>query len=123
MNNVVMIGRLTKDPELRFTTGSNKAVSNFTIAVDRSFSKNKETDFFRVVAWGNLGESCANYLAKGRLVAVQGSLRNTNYETKEGEKKYLTEILAGRIEFLERKNKEQNKGSDFQPVYDDNYPF
>ncbi|MDK2918837.1 MAG: single-strand DNA-binding protein [Candidatus Petromonas sp.] len=100
MNNVVMIGRLTRDPELRFTAGSGKAVATFTIAVDRGFGKDSATDFFRVVVWGKQGENCANYLAKGRLVAVQGRLQNNNYETSTGEKRYSTEIVAHTVQFL-----------------------
>lgn len=117
MNNVVMIGRLTRDPELRFTAGSGKAVATFSIAVDRPFSKNKEADFFRVVVWGKSGENCANYLAKGRLVAVQGRLQNNNYETNTGEKRYSTEIIADRVEFLEWGNKREN--NDFNPQVPD----
>ncbi|MCG8541502.1 MAG: single-stranded DNA-binding protein [Clostridia bacterium] len=117
MNNVVMIGRLTRDPELRFTAGSGKAVATFSIAVDRPFSKNKEADFFRVVVWGKSGENCANYLAKGRLVAVQGRLQNNNYETNTGEKRYSTEVIADRVEFLEWGNKREN--NDFNPQVPD----
>ena len=117
MNNVVMIGRLTRDPELRFTAGSGKAVATFSIAVDRPFSKNKEADFFRVVIWGKSGENCANYLAKGRLVAVQGRLQNNNYETNTGEKRYSTEVIADRVEFLEWGNKREN--NDFNPQVPD----
>jgi len=112
MNNVVMIGRLTRDPELRFTAGSGKAVATFTIAVNRPFSKNNEADFFRVVVWGKSGENCANYLAKGRLVGVQGRLQNNNYETNTGEKRYSTEIVADRVEFLERANGNNRREDD-----------
>lgn len=109
MNNVVMIGRLTKDPELRFTAGSGKAVATFTIAVDRGFGKDNPTDFFRVVVWGKQGENCANYLAKGRPVAIQGRLQNNNYETSTGEKRYTTEIVANTVQFLGGGNKSNNQ--------------
>jgi single-strand DNA-binding protein len=101
MNSVIMIGRLARDPELRFVAGSGKAVANFSIAVDRPFSKEKQADFFRVVVWGKPAENCANYLAKGRKVAVKGYLTSRSYEAANGEKKYVTEIVADNVEFLE----------------------
>jgi single-strand DNA-binding protein len=134
VNQVVLIGRLTRDPELRFTAGSGKAVATFTLAVDRPFSREKQADFFRIVVWGKTGENCANYLAKGRLVAVQGRLQNNNYETQTGEKRYMTEIVADRVEFLERGNRNDQSGFDhafpgepdgFQAIDedDDDIPF
>ncbi|WP_053955076.1 single-stranded DNA-binding protein [Inediibacterium massiliense] len=131
MNQVILIGRLTKDPELRFTAGSGKAIATFTIAVDRPFSQEKMADFFRIVVWGKTGENCANYLAKGRLVAVQGRLQNNNYETQTGEKRYSTEVVADRVEFLEWGNKNDQGGSNapqvdpdgFQEIDDDDIPF
>lgn len=101
MNSVIMIGRLVRDPELRFIAGSGKAVANFSIAVDRPFSKEKQADFFRVVVWGKTAENCANYLSKGRKVAVKGYLTSRSYDAANGEKKYITEIVADNIEFLE----------------------
>lgn len=129
MNQVILIGRLTKDPELRFTAGSGKAVCNFNIAVARPFDKDN-TDFFRVVVFGKTGENTAQYTAKGRMVAIQGRLQNNNYETQSGEKRYTTEVVADRVEFLEwgDKNK-QNSGSSeyegFQAINedDDDIPF
>lgn len=132
MNHVVLIGRLTRDPELRFTAGSGKAVATFTIAVDRPFAKEKTADFFRVVVWGKTGENCANYLAKGRLVAVQGRLQNNTYETQNGEKRYTTEVVADRVEFLEWGNRNEQSGFNpsqidpdgFQAIDDDDdIPF
>jgi single-strand DNA-binding protein len=115
MNQVILIGRLTKDPELRFTAGSGKAVATFTIAVDRPFAKEKQADFFRTVVWGKSGENCANYLAKGRLVAVQGRIQNNTYETQTGEKRYTTEVVADRVEFLEWGNKNNQSDGGFKP--------
>lgn len=100
MNSVVLIGRLTRDPELRFT-GSGKAVATFSIAVNRPFNRD-ETDFFRIVVWGKPGENCANYLKKGSQVGIQGRIQNNNYETNSGEKRTSTEIVAERVEFLSR---------------------
>ncbi|HHY91075.1 MAG TPA: single-stranded DNA-binding protein [Clostridiales bacterium] len=129
MNMVVLIGRLTRDPELRYTAGSAKAVATFTLAVDRPFAKEKTTDFFRVVVFGKPAENCANYLTKGRLVGVQGRLQNNNYETATGEKRYSTDIIADRVEFLEWGTKPpSDEGIDeplfmdpegFQPIDDD----
>ena len=104
MNIVILIGRLTRDPELRYIPSSGNAVTNFDIAVDRSYQGsdgNKKTDFFKIQVWGKKAESCANYLAKGRLVAVKGSIQNRSYETTEGEKRYITEIVAENVQFLE----------------------
>jgi len=107
MNNVILIGRLTRDPELRFTAGSGKAVATFTIAVNRGYGRDNEADYFRIVAWDKLGEVCANYLTKGSQVAVQGRLQNNNYETSTGEKRYTVEIIANTVEFLGGGNRSQ----------------
>ncbi|MFT9498265.1 single-stranded DNA-binding protein [Anaerosolibacter sp.] len=122
MNQVILIGRLGKDPDLRFTAGSGKAVATFSLAVNRPFSKEKEADFFRIVVFGKTGENCANYLAKGRLVAVQGKLQNNNYETQSGEKRYTTEVIADQVEFLEygeKKNASSNDYDGYQAIDDD----
>ena len=104
MNAVVMIGRLVADPELRYT-GSGKAVATMNIAVDRAFKGHdgqKQTDFFAVVAWGKIAENCANYLSKGRLVGIRGSIQNRSYDAQDGSKRYVTEIIADEVQFLER---------------------
>lgn len=129
MNSVIMIGRLAKDPELRFVAGSGKAVSNFNIAVDRPFSKEKQADFFRVVVWGKTAENVANYMSKGKKVAVKGYLTARSYDAANGEKKYITEIIADNVEFLEWGDKKEtsNQGFDsdgFQAIEDDDdIPF
>lgn len=112
MNRVVMIGRLARDPELRFTA-SGKAVATFSIAVNKAFSKDKQADFFNVVVWNKTAENCANYLAKGRLVGLDGRLQSRSYETKTGEKRYVTEIVADQVEFLEwgDKNSQPNQAT------------
>lgn len=104
MNIAILIGRLTRDPELRYIPSTGKAVSTFSIAVDRTYTSKtgeKMTDFFNIVVWGKTAENCANYLAKGRLVAVKGSIENRSYETQTGEKRYVTEIVAENVQFLE----------------------
>ena len=103
MNKAILIGRLTRDPELR-TASNDISVTSFTIAVDRNFNNQqgeKETDFIPVVAWRKLADTCAKYLAKGRLVAVSGRMQVRSYEGKDG-KRYVTEVVADEVQFLER---------------------
>lgn len=104
MNKVILIGRTTKQVETR-STSTGKQVATFTIAVDRNFKNQageKETDFFNVVCWRGLAETVEKYLGKGRLIAVSGRLQNRNYEAKDGTKRYITEIIASEVQFLER---------------------
>lgn len=105
MNNVVLIGRLTKDPELRYIPQSETAVANFTLAVDRPQSKEKAADFIRVVAFGKTAELCEKYLSKGRQVGVSGRIQTGSYKDKEGKTVYTTEVYADRVEFLDRGEK------------------
>ena len=105
MNSVVLIGRLVADPELRYIPSTGKAVATMNIAVDRAFKGpdgQKQTDFFAVVVWGKIGENCANYLSKGRLVGIRGSVQNRSYDAQDGSKRYVTEIMADEVQFLER---------------------
>ena len=109
MNNIILIGRLTKDPDLRYTQ-AGKAVCIFTLAVDRPYSgHNKEAAFINIIVWNKFGENCAQYLSKGRKVAVQGRLQIRNYEDDKGYKKYITEVVANSVEFLEFGNKKGSK--------------
>ena len=111
MNRVVLIGRLTRDPELRYTSGSNAAVCNFTIAVDRGFtgqSGEREADFIPVVVWNKQAENVKNYLNKGSQVAVEGRLQVRNYDDQNGQKRYVTEVIASNVEFLGSKNSSNN---------------
>ena len=103
MNKVVLIGRLTKDPELKFTPGTGTAVATFTLAVDRRFSKDgqKEADFIPVVVWGKQAESTANYMNKGKMMGVSGRIQTRSYDAKDGTKKYITEVVADEVQFLE----------------------
>lgn len=102
MNVVVLVGRLTKDPELRYIAGSGKAVATFTLAVDRPFAKEKTADFFRIVVWGKPAENAANYLKKGSQAAVKGMLTSRSYDGSDGQKRYVTEVVADNVEFLSR---------------------
>jgi single-strand DNA-binding protein len=102
MNKVILIGRLTKDPDLR-TISSGISVCRFTLAVDRPYksanSDSPTADFFNIVTWRNLADNCGKYLSKGRPCAVSGTIQNRSYE-KDGEKRYITEIIADSVEFL-----------------------
>ena len=105
MNHSILIGRLTKDPELRYTpTGT--AVTTFTLAVDRNNDK-KEADFINIVTWSKLAENVANYCAKGKLVAVAGRIQTRNYEDNTGRKVYVTEVVANEVKFMEPKGSGQ----------------
>ncbi|WP_027093528.1 single-stranded DNA-binding protein [Cohnella thermotolerans] len=108
LNRVILIGRLTRDPELRYTP-AGVAVAQFTLAVDRPFSRDqgeREADFIPVVTWRQLAETCANYLRKGRLAAVEGRIQVRNYENNEGRRVYVTEVIADNVRFLESPNRE-----------------
>ena len=133
MNNVVIVGRLTKDPELRYITGSGTAVATFTLAIDRDY-KNKDgsvtTDFIPVEIMGKPAEFVANYITKGRLVAIQGSVRVDRYETPDGEKRTFTKVAGRNIQALESKSKveqgeqaPQEAPAEFSAVDDDDVPF
>lgn len=114
MNNVVLIGRLTKDPELKCIPQSETAVANFTLAVDRPMAKEKTADFIRIVCFGRTAENCERFLAKGRLVGVQGRIQTGSYKTKDGETRYTTDVYADRVEFLEWGEKKKVEDGDFQ---------
>ncbi len=143
MNNVVLIGRLTADPDLRYIP-SGTAVSKFTLAVNKDLSREKKqefesrnqptADFIRVTVWGRAAENCANFLVKGRLVAVQGRIETGSYDDKDGKRVYTTEVVANNVEFLEWGDK--NRGSDYgsqnqnfpdleglHPIDNDDIPF
>ncbi|MGI5912185.1 MAG: single-stranded DNA-binding protein [Syntrophomonadaceae bacterium] len=100
LNRVILIGRLTRDPELRYTPNGT-AVASFTIAISRKF-KREETDFIPVVVWSKLAEHCANYLGKGRMVAVEGRLQVRNYEAQDGQKRWITEVIGEDVRFLDK---------------------
>lgn len=103
MNSVVLIGRLTRDPEVRYTSGTQMAVCTFTVAIDRPVKKDgeKQADFPRVICFGKQAENCERFLAKGRLVGVQGRLQTGSYTNKDGATVYTTDVVADRVEFLE----------------------
>jgi single-strand DNA-binding protein len=103
VNHIVLIGRLTRDPELRYTP-NGVAVTHFTLAVDRRFTNQageREADFIPIVTWQKLAENCANHLRKGRLVAVEGRLQIRSYEAQDGQRRRVAEVIAGNVQFLE----------------------
>lgn len=116
MNKVFLIGRLTKDPELRHT-GAGLAVCQITVAISRrtGAGKDPETDFINVVVWDKQAENVARYLAKGRQVAVEGRIQTRNYDNNEGKKVYVTEVIATNVEFLGSAN-DNNGGSKYSEM-------
>jgi single-strand DNA-binding protein len=103
-NRIILIGRLTRDPELRYVP-SGAPVASFTLAVDRPFRDqqgNRETDFIDIVAWRKLAEQVSQYMSKGRMVAVEGRLQIRSYETQDGQKRKVSEVVADGIRFLDR---------------------
>jgi single-strand DNA-binding protein len=135
MNKVILVGRLTRDPVVRVTP-SNKDVATFTLAVDRFAAGpdgKKEADFIPIVVWGRLAEICGNNLTKGQKVLVDGRMQVRNYEDKTGQKRYVTEVVAQSVEFLEWRGGQSGAaaeapasgGGSFGPdIYpDDDVPF
>jgi len=156
MNNVVLIGRLVRDPELKFIPSSGTAVAKFTLAVDKELSKDMKADFeskgkptadfIQITVFGKQAENCANYLKKGIMTSVSGRISTGSYTTKAGDKRYTTEVIANRVEFLEwgggssgnksssqKSSSSQNNSEDdfanfeeddiFEPTDDDDIPF
>lgn len=122
MNQIILIGRLTRDPELRYIAGSGMAVTNFTIAVDREYTSKdgkKMTDFIDIQVWGKTAENCANYIGKGSLVGVQGSLQIDTYQTQTGENRKSARVNANRVQFLDSRNKSESsyqQSPSFEPA-------
>jgi single-strand DNA-binding protein len=117
INRVVLVGRLTKDPELKYTP-TGVAVANFTLAVNRPFSSqdgNREADFINCVIWRKPAENVANFLRKGSLAGVEGRINTRNYENQEGRRVYVTEVVADSVQFLEPRNSggQQSGGSSY----------
>ena len=140
MNNVNLIGRLTRDPELKYIPNSGTPVATFTIAADKGLSKDKKqemesknqptADFIRIVVWGKQAENCANFLVKGRLVGINGRIQTGSYDDKDGKKIFTTDVVANNVEFLEWGDKKEQGGemSDydmdgFHPTDESDIPF
>ncbi len=137
MNKVILVGNLTRDPELA-QTPSGISVCKFSIAVNRDYTNangERDADFINIVTWRNLADNCAKYLVKGSKVAVCGSLQTSSYEDRNGEKRYRTDVVADNVEFISTKSKEDaeppqtSKKSvkktlkELQPTDNDGLPF
>lgn len=112
MNQVVLIGRLTRDPVVRYTTGQEPvAVARFTVAVDRPTraGEEKKADFPNIVVFGRQAENCERFLKKGRLVGISGRIQTGRYTNKEGDMVYTTEVYTNHVEFLDRENQKSNE--------------
>lgn len=138
MNNVILIGRLTRDPEVRYTA-EEMAIATFTIAIDRPVKQGQEkkADFPRVITFGKTAENCERYISKGRKVAVQGRIQTGSYTNNDGQKVYTTDVVANTVEFLDYAQQGLTNGNTqpaqqatqtpipegFAAVSDDDIPF
>ena len=135
MNKVILVGNLTRDPEL-ITTNNGISLCRFTLAVQRRYSSNegeREADFINIVVWRVQADNCHKYLKKGSKACVIGSLQTRSYDAQDGSKRYVTEVVAEEVEFLSTKNSTDNMGvngtdtdsdaTELQPIEDDSLPF
>lgn len=107
LNRALLVGRLTRDPELR-RTGSGKAVTSFNLAVERNFkSDDQEADFINCVCWGKIAENTERYCSKGSMVSVDGRIQTRNYENNQGQKVYVTEVIADSVQFINTRKENQ----------------
>lgn len=119
INNVVLVGRMTRDAELRYTQ-SNIAVATFTLAVNRNFKNengDREADFINVVIWRQQAENLANWAKKGTLIGITGAIQTRNYENQQGQRVYVTEVVANNFQLLESRNSQQNNQNQQQSNY------
>ena len=126
MNQVILVGRLAQNVELRYIAGTGTPVATFTVAVEREFvGKNgkREVDFIDVQTWGKSAENCSNYIGKGSLVSVQGSLRVEKYEDREGNRRISYRVNADRVQFLSSKRERDNVSNDatFEPSFEPSF--
>lgn len=132
LNKVALVGRLTKDPEVRYTSDNQTAIAKFTIAVDRTFKRDGQpsADFIPIVVFGKSAENCGKYIKKGRMVAVSGRIQTRNWDDQDGKRHYVTEVISDEVDFLDKpKDSGQAAGSgttegDFHPCEEeDDLPF
>ena len=129
MNQVILVGRLAQDVELRYIAGTGTPVATFTVAVEREFTdKNgkREVDFINIQTWGKQAETCSKYIGKGSMVSIQGSLRVEKYEAKDGTKRYVTEVVADMfngVSFLSKGNGNNSSTGNSNPGNDNNDAF
>ena len=127
MNKVVLLGRLTRDPVVRYTD-NNTLVASFTLGINRRFSKEGQADFINIVAWDKTGEFCSKYFKKGQQVGIIGRIQTRNYDDKDGKKVYVTEVVAEETYFADGKREDvsfanENVTKGFDQVTDDDLPF
>ena len=111
INNVVLVGRITKDPELKYTP-ANQAVATFILAVNRTFKNangEREADFINIVIWRQAAENLANWVKKGQLIGITGRIQTRNYENGQGQRVYVTEVVADNFQMLESRNQQQEQ--------------
>lgn len=135
LNRIALVGRLTKDPEVRYTSDNQTAIAKFSIAVDRTFKRDgqQSADFIPIVVFGKSAENCGKYIKKGRLVAVSGRLQTRTWDDQEGKRHYATEVIADEVDFLDKGSDSKGQGfggdsgedfGDFHPADDeDDLPF
>ena len=129
INKVILLGRLTREVEVRYTSTDNTLVATFGLAVNRRFAKQgeeRQADFFNIIAWDKIGEFCQKYFKKGQQVAIVGRLRTRRYEDKDGKTVFITEVIAEECDFADSKKENTEKlvtTNDFTPVTDDDLPF
>ncbi len=120
MNKVILMGRLTRDPEVRYTQTSNTLVASFTLAVNRRFvrqGEERQADFLNVVAWGKLGEFCSKYYKKGQQVAITGRIQTRTWDDEQGQKHYITEIVAEEAYFADSKREGDGASANFDATF------
>jgi single-strand DNA-binding protein len=124
MNQVILIGNLTRDPEMKYTQ-AGLAITRFTLALNRPKKDGQDqgADFINIVTFGKLAENCANYLAKGRKTAVNGRLNTGSYEDKDGKRVFTTDVVSNSVEFLEWGDKQQEVPDGFKPADSEDIPF
>ncbi len=121
INKVILVGRITKDPEVKFTA-SNIAVATFTVAVPRAFSDNsgeRATDFIQCVVWRKQAENLGKYVKKGALLGVEGRIQNRSYETTDKDKRYITEVVCDAIQFLDTRSEVETSSAPQQAIHED----
>ena len=125
MNKVILMGRLTRDPEVRYTQTNNTVVASFSLAVNRRFvrqGEERQADFINIVAWSKLGEFCSNYFKKGQQVGIIGRIQTRTWDDDQGQKHYVTEVVAEEAYFADSKRDGENAGSSFENTFGSTMP-
>jgi single-strand DNA-binding protein len=120
LNKVALVGRLTRDPEIRYTVDNQTPIAKFTIAVDRIFKREGQptADFIPIVVFGKSAENCGRFIKKGRLVAVSGRLQTRSWDDQDGKRRYITEVIADEVDFLDRNPDARGQENEGRPDSD-----